>query len=55
MVLSSGGYPRQLLTYYKALEIVKGMEAADKNVKAFRIPDPAIKKLRGHQQKSSDP
>ena len=33
------------LTYNKALDIAKGMEAADQNTKAFRMPEPTIKAL----------
>ena len=42
------------LTYKKALEIAKGMEAADINAKAFRTPDPVIKKLGTTSYKTSD-
>ena len=34
------------LTYPKALEIAKGMEAADKNAKAFRKTEPALLQSR---------
>ena len=33
------------LTYHKAVEVAKGMEAAEKETKAFKTSDPAIKKL----------
>ena len=33
------------LTYKKALEIAKGMEAADKDTKSFKTTDPMIKKI----------
>ena len=33
------------LTYKKALEIARGMEAADKDTKSFKMTDPMIKKI----------
>ena len=42
------------LTYKKALEIAKGMEVADIDAKAFRTPDPVIKKLGTRSHKTSD-
>ena len=34
------------LSYKKALEIVRGMEAADKDTKLFEAKDPMIKKIK---------
>ena len=42
------------LNYNKALDIAKGMEAADQNTKAFRIPEPIIKALSDRPPKPSD-
>ena len=39
------------LTYQKALEIARGMESADKETKALKSPDPAIKKLGTRSQR----
>lgn len=41
------------LTYNKALETARGMEAADKESKAFKSPDPAIRKLGTRPKKPS--
>lgn len=46
------------LTYHKALEVARGMELADNETKAFRMPDSAvIKKLgtRSNSQKTNEP
>ena len=42
------------LSYNKALDIAKGMEAADQNTKAFRTTEPTIKALSGRPPKPSD-
>ena len=41
------------LTYAKALEIARGLEVADKETKAFKSSDPAIKKLGTRPKKPS--
>jgi hypothetical protein len=39
------------LSYAKAMEIARAMEAADKNSKAFKTPEPAIRKFSSHAPK----
>ena len=42
------------LTYAKAIEIARGMEAADKDAETFKTPNPIIKKLSIRPQKSTE-
>lgn len=42
------------LTYGQAMELTQGMEAADRNSKAFKVPEPAIKKVSYQHPKSRE-
>ena len=42
------------LTYQKALEIAKGMEAADSSTKSFKTSEPSIKKITSRLPRSAD-
>ena len=42
------------LTYQKALEIARGMEAADSNTKSFKTFEPSIKKFTSRVPRSAD-